>query len=168
MSDNNDNLQETPRRSFFTAAIFGLGGIITAAFGGLAGGYLLIQPKAKKKDGWITVGDLTNIPSNKPAELVFQKTRVDGWKVTREKATAWILKKSDTEVIAFSPQCTHLGCAYHWEDGSNTFICPCHTSAFSPDGKVLSGPAPRALDRYDVKLDGGKLLLGEIRRSEQA
>ena len=168
MSDNNGSDQDTPRRSFFMAAIVGMGGLISAVLGGVAGRYLLTPPRGKKKNGWTPVGDLSRLTDSKPAELVFQKTRIDGWKVTREKATAWVLKKSETEVIAYAPQCTHLGCAYHWEDGSNTFVCPCHTSSFSADGNVLAGPAPRPLDRYDVKLDSGKILLGEIRRSEQA
>ena len=160
---------ETPRRNFFVAAIYGLGGLIGAVLGGLAGGYLLIPPRSsKKKEAWTPVGELSMAPLGKPYEFVFQKTRVDGWKVTKEKATAWVLKKSENEVVAFAPQCTHLGCAYHWEDGSNTFVCPCHTSAFSIEGKVLSGPAPRALDQYDVKVDAGKILVSGIRQSEQA
>ena len=169
MIDSMEQQPETPRRNFFLAAIYGLGGLISAALGGAAGGYLLIPPRSsKKKAPWTPIGAMDHAPVNKPAEFVFQKTRVDGWKVTREKATAWVLKKSETEVVAFSPQCTHLGCAYHWEDTSNTFVCPCHTSAFSVDGKVLGGPAPRPLDRYEVKIDGGKILVGEIRQSEQA
>ena len=158
----------TPRRSFFAAAIYGLGGLIGAALGGVAAAYLLIPPRGKKGEAWVPVGELSRMPSNTPAELVFQRTRVDGWKITREKATAWVLKKSNSDVVAFAPQCTHLGCAYHWDDPSKTFLCPCHTSAFSVDGNVLSGPAPRALDRYDVKVEGGKLLLGSIRQSEKA
>ena len=150
------------------AAINGLGGLIGAAFGGVASLYLLVPPRTKKGETWTPVVDLNRVPANTPSEVVFQRTRVDGWKVTREKATAWVLKKSESEVVAYAPQCTHLGCAYHWDDPSKTFICPCHTSAFSPEGKVLSGPAPRALDRYDVKVDGGKILLGSIRQSENA
>jgi Rieske Fe-S protein len=30
------------------------------------------------------------------------------------------------------------------------------------DGKVLSGPAPRPLDRYATKIENGKLLLGGL------
>ena len=151
------------------AAICGLGGLISAALGGVAGGYLLVPPlSSKKKEAWTAVGEISRAPIGKPAEFVFQKTRVDGWKVTKEKATAWVLKKSENEVVAFAPQCTHLGCAYHWEDGTNTFVCPCHTSAFSIDGKVLTGPAPRALDQYEVKLDGGKILVSGIRPAANA
>ena len=106
--------------------------------------------------------DLSTIPAGTPTEIAFERKRVDGWKVTTEKATAWVVKKPDNEVVAFSPQCTHLGCAYHWDDPSHTFICPCHTSVFSIDGKVLCGPAPRPLDRYMTKIDDGKLEIGPV------
>jgi menaquinol-cytochrome c reductase iron-sulfur subunit len=77
-----------------------------------------------------------------------------------------VLRKDDQNVVAYTPQCTHLGCAYHWEDKDNNFLCPCHTSTFSIDGKVLTGPAPRPLDRYVTKIDQGKILIGtEIQRS---
>jgi len=69
------------------------------------------------------------------------------------------VKNSAGEVIAFDPICTHLGCAYHWEDDQKEFLCPCHTSSFGIDGKVLGGPAPRPLDRYVTKIEGGKLLI---------
>jgi menaquinol-cytochrome c reductase iron-sulfur subunit len=69
-------------------------------------------------------------------------------------------------VIAFAPQCTHLGCAYHWDEKANNFLCPCHTSTFSIDGKVLTGPAPRPLDRLVTKIDQGKILIGtEIQKA---
>jgi nitrite reductase/ring-hydroxylating ferredoxin subunit len=76
--------------------------------------------------------------------------RIDGWRILSEKSTAWAVKLDNGEVIAFAPQCTHLGCAYHWDDPKKQFLCPCHSSVFSIDGKVISGPAPRPLDRYDA------------------
>ena len=83
-----------------------------------------------------------------------------------EKATAWVVRMDDQDVVAFTPQCTHLGCAYHWESKRNYFLCPCHTSVFSIDGKVIGGPAPRPLDRYVTRIDSGKLLIGsEIQKS---
>jgi Rieske Fe-S protein len=58
-----------------------------------------------------------------------------------------------------------LGCAYHWDAQNKDFLCPCHTSIFSIDGKVVSGPAPRPLDRFDTKTEGTRLLIGELKRS---
>ena len=89
---------------------------------------------------------------------------MDGWKVTTEKKTAWVVKMDDSNVVAYGPQCTHLGCAYHREEAKSEFICPCHTTLFSIDGKVISGPAPRPLDRYETRIEGGKLMLGSLRQ----
>ena len=92
---------------------------------------------------------------------------MDGWKINSEKATAWVVKQADNSVVAFGPQCTHLGCAYHWDEEKTEFLCPCHNSLFSIEGKVLAGPAPRPLDRYESKVEGNKLLLGRLMKPEQ-
>jgi menaquinol-cytochrome c reductase iron-sulfur subunit len=156
------------RRAFHLSAIYGLGAIITAALTFPAAVYLLFPPRVKKGGGWIEVGDLGQMQPKAPEEVVFRKNRVDGWKVSSEKSTAWVVKINDTQAVAFAPQCTHLGCAYHWDEQNKNFLCPCHTSTFGLDGAVLSGPAPRPLDRYETKLSGTKLLLGEIKKSEEA
>jgi menaquinol-cytochrome c reductase iron-sulfur subunit len=97
--------------------------------------------------------------------MVFRRNRVDGWKITSEKQTAWVVQLAEQQIVAFGPQCTHLGCAYHWDEGKSEFLCPCHNSVFSLNGAVVSGPAPRPLDRYEMKIEGGKLLLGALREA---
>ena len=153
------------RRSFSIKFIYGVMSAIGAALAIPAGIYLLFPPKAHKENEWVDAADLSRIPAGAPEEISFQRTRVDGWKVTSEKATAWVVKTADNQVTAFAPQCTHLGCAYHWDAPTNNFVCPCHTSAFSIDGKVLAGPAPRPLDRYAVKIEGNKLRIGPLERN---
>lgn len=148
------------RRSFYIGIINGIMGLIGLALAAPAAIYLLFPPKVRKGQEWVEAADLANIPNGTPTEVSFERRRVDGWKVTNEKATAWVVKKPDNQVVAFTPQCTHLGCAYHWDDPSHTFVCPCHSSVFSIDGKVLGGPAPRPLDRYMTKIDAGKLDIG--------
>jgi menaquinol-cytochrome c reductase iron-sulfur subunit len=98
-------------------------------------------------------------------EIAFRRNRVDGWKIISEKSTVWVVKTPDNRVVAFGPQCTHLGCAYHWDESRSQFLCPCHMSLFSMDGNVLSGPARRPLDRYETRIEGRKLLLGRLRGS---
>jgi menaquinol-cytochrome c reductase iron-sulfur subunit len=156
----------TNRRGFHMAMIYGLWGVITSALTLPAAVYLLFPPKPQRSNNWVDAADLTQIQPKIPEEVVFRRNRVDGWKVNSEKSTAWVVKVADNQAIAFAPQCTHLGCAYHWDEANKNFLCPCHTSTFDIDGNVLSGPAPRALDRYQVKVEGTKLLIGELQKPE--
>jgi len=153
------------RRGFHIAFIYGLWSIIAAALAVPAALYLLLPPKLRKTPEWVDAGDVSKLQPGVPVELVFRQNRVDGWKILSEKGTAWVVKISDSQVVAFGPQCTHLGCAYHWDDSRSEFLCPCHNSIFGIDGAVVSGPAPRPLDRYDTKVTGGKLLLGRLHES---
>ena len=156
--------ESATRRSFFIGVIFALWGIIAAALGVPALVYLLFPPKARREEEWLEIGDARKLENRVPTELVFRRNRKDGWKVSSELATAWVVKK-DNQVVAFGPQCTHLGCAYHWDEGKSEFLCPCHSSIFSLDGKVVAGPAPRPLDRFDVKVENNRVLIGKLRES---
>ncbi|MGL4883218.1 MAG: ubiquinol-cytochrome c reductase iron-sulfur subunit [Waterburya sp.] len=63
------------------------------------------------------------------------------------------------KLIAVNPTCPHAGCAVTWESDQQKFLCPCHDSEFSSDGKVLEGPATEPLDSYEVKLEGESILV---------
>lgn len=41
--------------------------------------------------------------------------------------------------------CPHLGCIVRWNAVEASWDCPCHGSRFTPDGRVLNGPALTAL-----------------------
>src|SRR5215831_9742462 len=116
------------RRNFLLTAIYGLMSLVMAALGLPALLYLFVPPRKKQEGTWVDAGTLEQLESDKPVEVTFRRNRIDGWKVFSEKASAWVVKKKDTQVTAFAPACTHLGCAYHWEDSRNQFVCPCHGS----------------------------------------
>lgn len=152
--------ESSSRRSFFVAVINSLGALITAAVAIPAGIYLLAKPKSAQGSDWEAVADLAQLPIGKPQEVLYNRKRVDGWRKVVEKASTWIVRTDQNNVVAFLPSCTHLGCAYHWDESMGDFVCPCHASVFSIDGKVLAGPAPRPLDRYCSKIESGKVLIG--------
>jgi menaquinol-cytochrome c reductase iron-sulfur subunit len=160
--------KEMNRRSFYGQAIFALNALIGAALAVPTLVYLLVPGKSKRKSNMIDAGDVSLLTADVPVELKFQQSRVDGWRVLTERRTAWVVKAADNSITAFGPQCTHLGCAYHWDEKPKQFVCPCHTSLFSIEGKVVAGPAPRPLDRYLAEVRNGRLMLGQLQRSEES
>ena len=86
----------------------------------------------------------------------------------------YLARLEDGGFLALSRKCTHLGCTLPWVEKENKFICPCHASTFDITGKVISAPAPRALDIYPViiensivKVDTGKPIKRNEFSSEQ-
>jgi cytochrome b6-f complex iron-sulfur subunit len=66
---------------------------------------------------------------------------------------------NDGGFLAVSSKCTHLGCAVQFSVQNMRFECPCHASAFSQTGEVLSAPATRALDFFNVEIVDNKVLV---------
>jgi rieske iron-sulfur protein len=65
-------------------------------------------------------------------------------------------------VVAYSAICTHQACDVKtWLSKEKVLVCFCHSSKFNllDDGKVLSGPALRALPSVPLKLDGDLLVV---------
>jgi menaquinol-cytochrome c reductase iron-sulfur subunit len=151
------------RRGFHLILLNLLGALVTALIALPTLVYLIFPPKSRGDSGWIDAGDISQLTPGTPVEMSFQKTRLDAWRLVTEKKTAWVVKEADGNIKAFGPSCTHLGCAYHFDNGQ--FLCPCHTSFFSIEGKVISGPAPRPLDQYVTKIEGSHLQVGELKES---
>jgi Rieske Fe-S protein len=51
-----------------------------------------------------------------------------------------------------SAVCLHLSCIVSWNSTERTWDCPCHGSRFTPDGKLLNGPALNFLEKVPFKL----------------
>ena len=66
---------------------------------------------------------------------------------------AILLRVDEREVVAFSQQCTHLGCVVYYQVEENRWHCPCHEGNFATlSGDVISGPPTRPLGRIDVEV----------------
>jgi hypothetical protein len=79
----------TTRRSFTEICTHVLGGLITAALSGLGATYLLTPAKGKRSTGWAEAANTSKLKAGEAEEVVFERVRVDGWRVIREKNSAW-------------------------------------------------------------------------------
>jgi nitrite reductase/ring-hydroxylating ferredoxin subunit len=102
------------RRTFYLIFIYAVWALMGLVLAVPAAIYLLWPPRPRKEQDWTEQGTVTQLKLGTPSEFVFRKNRVDGWKVTSEKSTAWVVKMAENQVVAYSPQCPHLGCAVHW------------------------------------------------------
>jgi hypothetical protein len=88
----------TTRRTFHVTFIYGLWSLIGAALSIPAAVYLLLPPRARKQGEWVTAADLDRLPTGAPQEVVFRRNRQDGWKISSEKTSAWLVKTAPDEV----------------------------------------------------------------------
>lgn len=70
-----------------------------------------------------------------------------------------ILVRSGSHVYAFALACPHENTALRWRPQDQRFQCPRHQSKYSPDGTFMSGRATRNMDRFALRLEGGKVIV---------
>jgi menaquinol-cytochrome c reductase iron-sulfur subunit len=132
-------------------------GVVTAAIAAPAVVYL-IAPLLRGTSGppAVPMGRAEDLPLGVPQRMEVAIRQLAGWVTEDRQVTAWVVRFPD-QLYVFDPHCTHLGCAYHWEEQKKQFFCPCHAGVFDAHGKVISGPPPRPLDTYPYEIRDGLL-----------
>ena len=70
---------------------------------------------------------------------------------------ALLVRLANGEFRSMSGVCTHLGCTVQYRPESSQIWCACHNGCYDLDGRNVSGPPPRALDRYEVHVRGQEI-----------
>ena len=150
MNDNNINAllnNSCNRREFVKDTLTGIG---TVAFGS----FMLVNQSGcssptepNNSDETITV-DLSL--SENSTLLVVGGALALGSNVIDSKGIL-LYRQSDTNVLAFSRNCTHNSCTIDsFQNGTST--CPCHGSQFNTSGNVVVGPAVNPLTQYSAAI----------------
>jgi len=160
-------MAEASRRSFFKYVTMFLGGVISVVIGGNATRYFIAPAWKQKRETWIKVAQFHVLPNGIPVSLNYIQRKLDGWMTIQGLDSVWLLRENEN-LTAFNPKCTHLGCPYRWDESQSVFICPCHTAVFSKTGEVVSGPPPRPLDRFPVKVENGMVMVLPELKGEKA
>ncbi len=143
------------RRQFLTRLSVILGSLGAALAAIPSVGFLLGLRKTPQI--WRTVGKVDDFGIGSTVNVAFQESSPLPWSGVTAQTAAWLRRTSDQQFIAFSMNCTHLGCPVRWLPDANLFMCPCHGGVFYADGQVASGPPPKPLNQYPVRVQDGEV-----------
>ncbi len=148
------------RRNFLSIATLAIGGFISAAMGIPAIAYI-IGPSMQntKTQKWTRLGATTKVELGTPTLFKVKFERQTGWIVDERELSAYVLTDNGRDFVAMSNICTHLACRVRWISNREQFFCPCHDGVFDKEGNVVSGPPPRPLDRYEIKVEDDQLFM---------
>ena len=132
------------------------------------------QAAVRPKPGDLLVreGDDAKTPLT-PADIVADAKPLLAWamdpteKIVRSasrfnKLVVVRVGSGDDAIFANTVICTHDGCdVTEWIGDEHMLSCPCHYSKFDPKdgGRVVSGPAPRALPSLPLTVADGRLVV---------
>jgi len=151
--------ERTSRRSFLQVAIWTITGLIGLVLGIPFLAALVGSASRKREREFAEVAALDALPVGLPVDLPFSESFEDGFIRGETVRRVWLIRTSASEVAAFSPICPHLGCRFDWDARASEFKCPCHASAYTADGRVVAGPAPRPLDSLPVEVRQGRVFV---------
>ncbi|HUS63244.1 MAG TPA: Rieske (2Fe-2S) protein [Kofleriaceae bacterium] len=147
-------------------ALAWLGGLCMAALGAAlavpALAFVTFPTRRRTVSGGeepVDLGPLDTLPEGEPVRVAVKvPRRRDAWTAFTDVTlgAVWLVR-SGGSVRAFSTVCPHAGCAVDWQKSDARFGCPCHDSAFRPDGERLSGPSPRGLDPLPAEVKDGRV-----------
>lgn len=154
-AQNEDPPAVINRRRFLSRLSIALGSIAAAIVAIPSVAFLL--GLRKPPHVWRAVGKLNDFQVGSTVEVAFLDPSPLPWAGVTAKTAAWLRRESDQQFVAFSIVCTHLGCPVRWLPSAGLFMCPCHGGIYYANGTVASGPPPKPLTRYPVRVVNGEV-----------
>jgi menaquinol-cytochrome c reductase iron-sulfur subunit len=148
------------RRKFLRRATLVMGGVIVAGWAVPAVAYVLGPARSSDRiREWRPLGSPDKVEVGTPTLFKTRVERTTGWVTQEEEVSVYVFTEDGRNYAGLSNICTHLGCRVRWVDDQDSFFCPCHNATFAKDGRVASGPPPRPLDPYEIKLEDEQLFV---------
>lgn len=154
--------EEISRRRFLEKLSITLASFCAAVVGIPLVGFIIAPLFRKPPEKWMTLGKVNDFEIGKTVSVTVIDSSSLPWAGVTAKNAIWLRRESENSFIAFSANCTHLGCPVRWLEGAELFMCPCHGGVYYNDGSVAAGPPPRPLVRYQVQVENGEVKMSPI------
>jgi len=157
-------MADPTRRGFLMTLALVLNAAAAAMVGIPVIGFLLAPVRRLAEQAWVDLGPLDAFPAGETRLATYRNPFTLAWDGETANVACWVRRTAPKAFQVFAINCAHLGCPVRWFPESGLFMCPCHGGVYYADGSRASGPPPRGLYTYEVKLDGGRLLVraGEL------
>jgi menaquinol-cytochrome c reductase iron-sulfur subunit len=148
---------ELSRRKFFERLCIVLGGGAAVGLSIPALGFILGPLFQRAPHAWRRVGKLEQFRTGQTVAVTFEDASPLRWAGVTAHTAAWLRRVGEDQFVAFSINCSHLGCPVRWMPEAELFMCPCHGGVYYKDGIVAAGPPPQPLTQYPVRLVNGEV-----------
>ncbi len=169
-------MRATPpsRRRFLAQVVVALNSLVGILIATPAFGYLLTPLLRRRSSQWVAIDKASKFLGSAPHRVTYRYRDERGYTVEQIRRSAFVVREGD-ELIVLSPTCTHMGCnvAFNQAAGAGEagltrsaggptrraglFECPCHGGRYDVSGRVVDGPPPRPLRRFETRLRDGNL-----------
>ena len=65
----------------------------------------------------------------------------------------YLRRTASNQLQAVNVACPHAGCFVDYEPENNSFLCPCHKSKFTVEGRIGNPESPSARGLDDLKVE---------------
>ncbi len=127
------------------------------------GGVAAVTAVAPSESGstaarWFPLAKLGDLPPGQ-VTTVMLKYAVQRGIYTENISTPVLISRLTDQIVCYKTACSHLGCTVRWDAPADQFRCACHGGAFDRAGNVIAGPPPRAMDRYQTRVDADQVMV---------
>ncbi len=70
-----------------------------------------------------------------------------------------LIRTGGGEYRAYAATCTHLNCTVQYRGDLQQIWCACHNGFYDLNGVNVSGPPPRPLEQYDVRVANEEVIV---------
>jgi menaquinol-cytochrome c reductase iron-sulfur subunit len=157
MPDANKGAEPVARRRFLSRISLALGAGAAALAAIPAVAYVVGPTMKRTVEVWRDVGPVEQFEIGSTVQVTIDSPAAADWSGVSERMGAWLRRVNATDFVAFSINCTHLGCPVRWMQTANLFMCPCHGGVFYADGSVAAGPPEQPLAHHMVRVSAGRV-----------